>query len=138
MHTIYCCNLNRSVPMKHLNEYEKHKTMNALNKREWNTSFNISQRDPTIGSIYLLLLEGVQRLQKKEPEIEYWFTCAYSPHEKAHGHGLLNTSLTHREIQACFSKGCNKPVLKDIYDKERLIDYYVKQAVEETQFTNGE
>lgn len=122
--------------MKLVNAYERQQIQNDLNAREWNTSFNISQRDPTVGSIYLLLLEGSQCLQKKEPEIQYWFTCAHSEREKAHGHGVLNTTLTHRQIEACFSRGCNKPVLRDIYDKERLIDYQVKQAIEQTQITN--
>jgi hypothetical protein len=122
--------------MKLINAYERQQIQNDLNAREWNTSFNISQRDPTMGGIYLLLLEGSQCLEKKEPEIRYWFTCAYSEREKAHGHGVLNTTLTHRQVEACFSRGCNKPVMRDIYDKERLIDYQVKQAIEQTQITN--
>jgi len=122
--------------MKPMNEYEKQRTMQKLNACDWTTSFNVSQRDPTVGSIYLVLLEGSQCLEKKEPEIRYWFTCAYSEHEKAHGHGVLNTSLTHEQVQACFSRGCNKPVLRDIYNKERLIDYQVKQSLEQTQITN--
>lgn len=124
--------------MKHLNEYDKQKLTTALNAKDWNIGFHVSQRDPTIGSIYLLFLDGIPCLQTKEPELKYWFTCAYSPEEKAHGHGLLNTTLTHREIQACFSKGCNKPVLQNIYDKERLVGYYLKQALNDTQLTNNE
>lgn len=122
--------------MKQISVYDRQQIQSALNEREWNTSFNISQRDPTMGSIYLLLLEGSQCLEKKEPEIRYWFTCAHSEREHAHGHGVLKTTLTHRQIEACFSRGCNKPVMRAIYDKERLIDYQVKQAIEQTQLTN--
>jgi hypothetical protein len=121
--------------MKAMNAYDRQRTMKLLREREWTTSFNVSQRDPTVGSIYLALLEGSQCLERQDAEVDYWFTCAYSETEKAHGHGVLATTLTHRQVQACFSRGCNKPVLRDIYDKERLIDYQVKQALEGTQLT---
>jgi hypothetical protein len=117
--------------MNRLNEYEQQKMRRSLSTTTWTHAISVNQIDPTVGSIWDLHRAGAARLRKKDPSLQYYLIVALSPEQKAHGHGVLKTTLTHREIQACF-RGCNKPILKNLYDTDRWIDYIAKQTLEQT------
>lgn len=123
--------------MKTMTKYDRDSLSELLHGIEFTHAISVNQIDPTVGSIWNIHQEAIQRLIRVDPEIKYFLVVAESLAEKAHGHGMLCTKLTHRQIQSCF-KGCNKPVIRNIHDGPRWMNYvlYKNQIIQETELHN--
>jgi hypothetical protein len=128
--------------MKTITNDERKSLSKLLDSHEYTHAISISQIDSTPGSIWTVHRDGIDRLTALDPEIKYFLVVAtsqpWSEHGAGiHGHGVLRTSLTHRQIQSCF-KGCNKPVVHDIYNGPRWVEYvlYKNAIIQESQLHN--
>jgi hypothetical protein len=123
-----------------MNAYEQQTTMNKLIKHEWSHAITIHALDPTLGGLYLSITDAFTKLQTKYPDIEYWVVASIgSINENPHYHGVvkMHEELSKKELKRNF-KGCTSPTIKNLYDKERWLDYVLKQGLSETTITTME
>lgn len=119
-----------------MNQYEREKTVEEVNSREWEYAISTNMRDPTIAAIWMLHGDAMQCIKADyDPNTKYWLTVALSPDGKAHGHGVITCKALKKDINRCF-RGANKPVMKPMYDQKRWIDYVAKQSLKNTITTN--
>lgn len=118
-----------------LNQYDRMKLQQEVEKEDWKYAISTNMRDPTIAAIWDLHAVCMDCLKGYDPQTKYWLTVAVSPAGKAHGHGCLTTTALKKDINRCF-KGANKPILKPMYSKTKWIDYVLKQSLKNTITTN--
>ncbi len=122
--------------MNKLNEYQRTSAMMLLRENEWTHAISFDARDPTPGGLWLSITDGMERLKKKDPTMQYWVAASIGEKtEKAHYHGVIFSGLSNNVIEKAF-KECNEPTLKSLYHAERWYDYVVKQSLVGTTITN--
>ena len=129
--------LTRNVHMINKMTIEQRtQTMMMLRANKWIYAISVDARDPTLGGLWLSIIEAMGKLTEKEPEFRYWLAASIGGlTEKPHYHGVIYTALPQTVIYKAF-KQSNEPTLKVLYEKDRWYDYAVKQALQGTTITN--
>ena len=112
-----------------------------LTRPDWSHAITITKRNcDTIGDMYLHMSEGISRLLDRDGEARFVLVvCQHPPYageSSPHGHGVLRTRLSHREINKCFSGGF--AALNDMYDPYGWAEYIKPQAIPECHLNNIE
>jgi hypothetical protein len=116
--------------------------MTMLTRPDWSHAITITKRNcDTIGDMYLHMSEGISRLlSDMDRDAKFVLVvCQHPPYmgeSSPHGHGVLRTRLSHREINKCFSGGF--AALNDMYDPYGWAEYIAPQAIPECHLTNIE
>lgn len=123
--------------MKRMNEYEKVKWIQQLQRYEWSSTINISGLDASLGSLWVSMTEGFMKLQEIDPTMKYWLVGSVGVlKETPHYHGLFYCeSLTVRALNKAF-RGCNAPYRAPITKLEGWCEYITKQGIHDTIMTN--
>jgi hypothetical protein len=115
--------------------------MTMLTRPDWTHAITVTKRNcESIGDIYTHMLDGLNRLQRVDKVAKFVLVAcqhiSYGGMSAPHGHGVLRTRLSHREINKCFSGGFTE--LSNMRCPFGWAEYIQPQAIPECHLTNIE